>query len=525
MNDSPRFTCYAVLVACLAAASPARPLRAQGSAYEQLQAFSSLLNQIRLNYLDSVTVEQLVRGAITGMLAALDPHSHFLTRAENERLTAWREGRLAGTGILLEEEDGVPTVAAVMPSSPAARAGIVPGDRVLTLNDTAAQGRGAQQLQAQLVGERGTRVRLLLARGSRLEPESVAVTLHTELLRPRAVGMARAIEPGLAYVRLDEFLSTSGREVHEALGRVLRGPGPRRIILDLRGNPGGVLQAAVDVATEFLAGGTLAFRTEGRRHELDHEYRTHGNGAYRDAQIVVLIDRGTASAAEALAGSLQDHDRALILGRRSFGKALVQRLFLLQPTGDAVWLTVGRVLTPSGRVIQRPYRGVPAALYYAAAGRTSAPPDTGRTFTTDAGRSMKGEGGIEPDSALPTPAPLPAWWAAAADSNFDDAVADSVAALLPGSAEGRDRWLDDRAAWTERVVTPFLARVRTRLHVAARPDSAVTDRIALTLADRVAEVRWGRDAAEAFRLRNDPDIRAAAAAFASFPTAVVPSRR
>jgi carboxyl-terminal processing protease len=402
----------------------------------------------------------------------------------------------------------------VLKDSPAARAGILPGDQVLAVNDTLAVGSTAHELQVRLIGARGTRVRLQLARGPRLQADTLTVTVRNDVLRPRSVTTVRQLAPGVGYVRLQEFQAGAGKEVHEAVGHALSGLRERRLVLDLRGNPGGQLQAAVDVASEFLPRGKVVCRTEGRRSDADHEYTTTADGPFAGVPLVVLIDEHTASAAEVLAGALQDHDRAVILGRRSFGKALVQRLFEVPPAGDAVWLTVGYVRTPSGRLIQRRYSGINAEQYHAAAGRAGAPEDTLKTFLTDRGRTVRGGGGIRPDMALPAPAAPPLWWSAAADSDFDHAVADSVAPTLAGDAAGRAAWLDASAEWRTRLLLPLLNRVRSRLRVAAAPDSAQTRQMAEILAARAAEVRWGADFAEEFRLHNDSDVRAALAWFA-----------
>jgi hypothetical protein len=173
---------------------------------------------------------------------------------------------------------------------------------------------------------------------------------------------------------------------------------------------------------------------------------------------VVLIDERSASAAEALASSLQDHDRALLVGRRSFGKALMQSIFFL-PSGDIVWLTVGRVITPSGRVIQRRYHGVGYEQYLSFAGKSGAEEDTMAVFKTDAGRSMRGGGGIVPDVIVPVTASLPVWWSAAADSGFDDAVSDSVAQTFPATPAARKAWLTADSEWRTKLLPPFLARV------------------------------------------------------------------
>ena len=264
-------------------------------------------------------------------------------------------------------------------------------------------------------------------------------------------------------------------------------------------------------------------KTRDRRKENDHDYATQRDGPWRDLPLMVLIDDRSASASEALAGSLQDNDRALILGRRSFGKALIQRPFRLR-TGDVVFLTVGRVLTPSGRFIQRRYDGLGVEQYYSFRGTAGVAEDAAPSFTTRGGRPVRGGGGIAPDIELPPPPLMPVWWSVASDSAFDTAVADSVAQTLPATAAARGRWLSDSAMWQELLLPPFLARTRSGLHVAAVPDPAQAARIARILAYRVAEVRWGIDAGLAFVLQNDADLRAALALFPRLATLLAPTR-
>jgi len=494
-----------LVVLALAAAAPSAA-SAQSSLYEQLQTFSNLLNQIRLNYADSVPTERLVRGAIEGMLASLDPHSYYLAQADGQRMLDYRGRRLGGTGVVVEDvEDGV-VVQTVLRRSTGERGGVQPGDRVLAINDTAITGLRAAAVQSRLVGERGRRVRLRLERGSRFEPETVSVRLRFEEPEERSVVLARTLGPGIGYVRLDEFGEEATRELRSAASNVMRG-GARRLILDLRGNPGGIVEQAVDVASLFLPRNTLVFRTRGRRRETQQEYRTTRDGEFAGVPLVILIDGRSASAAEAVAGALQDHDRALVMGRRSFGKGLMQRAFLVPPQNDVVMLTVGWVELPSGRLIQRPYRGMTVGQYRELAG--GEPESDTTVFRTAAGRAVTGGGGVTPDSLLPPPASLPAWFTAAADSGFILAVADSIAQSVAADAAARDAWFQAEDQWRARLLEPFLARSRARLGVTATPDSAVAARIARILADRVVEVRWGVQAQEDFRLRHDPAVRAA----------------
>ncbi len=508
------------LLAFLAATS-AGPLAAQSS-YEQLTAFSDVLNYIRLNYTDSVGYPEMVQAAIAGVLRSLDPHSYFLAREDFARRNSMERGELGITGLYFEMVDGRPTVLGVLDGSPAARSRIQPGDRLLSVDDTSAAGVDVEHLALMLAGEKGSRVHLRFARGSLLEPDTLRVTLKREQIPLRGVSTVGMADSVTGYVRLAEFTLGAGDEVDQAL-KTLKGRGMRRAILDLRGDPGGRIVGAVDVAGLFLARGAIVFKTRDRRNVNDHDFATQRDGAWRELPLIVLIDDRSASASEALAGSLQDNDRALIVGRRSFGKALIQRPFILH-TGDVVFLTVGRVLTPSGRFIQRRYEGLGVEQYYSFRGTSGTAEDTAQVFRTTAGRPMRGGGGIAPDLPTPPPAQMPVWWSVASDSAYDTAVSDSVAVLLPATPVARARWLTDSAAWREALLPPFLARTRTGLHAAALPDSAQAARMARILAYRVAEVRWGVEAGLTFALRNDGDVRAALAAFPRLPMLLAPTR-
>jgi carboxyl-terminal processing protease len=489
-----------------------RPAPGQSSSYEQLQTFSGVLNQIRLNYVDSVNYGKLVRAAIDGVLNSLDPHSYFLSREDGMRMLAYEDGQLAGTGIILNEVDEEMTVQAVLPRSPAARAGVATGDRLLQLNDTTVAGLSAQTLHSRMLGERGSRIRLRFARGSRMEPDTFRVSIKYDFIEPRSVSVSRMVNQTTGFLRLQGFHREAGKEVSDAL-RKLRSSGARQVILDVRGNPGGIVLSAVEIASIFLPENVLVFRTEGRRRAARQSYMTEKDGSFLELPLIVLIDQGSASAAEALAGSLQDHDRALVMGRRSFGKALMQRPFEVPPAGDVVWLTVGHVITPSGRFIQRQYRGLASEQYRSLAGGSGAEEDTSQVFQSDGGRTMRGGGGIAPDVELAAPPPLPGWWSVGADSGFTEAVSDSVANSLPADANTKARFLGTPAQWDQQLVVPFLERIRTRLKVAAQPDSLTRARMAFILAARAVEVRWGQDALDEFHVRNDPDIQAAVSYF------------
>ena len=502
-----------LLLAGAVAAWTAQPREAaaQSPSYEYLQAFSSVLNFVRINYVDSVGYGELVRAAIEGTLRSLDPHSRFVSAEEWSRRSALERGELAIPGLIIEDVDSAVVVLSVYARSPAERAGVQPGDRVVRVADTTVAGQSAESVELRLAGEPGSRVKVGFERGPRLEPDTFSVNLKREYPREFSVATWTMLDSVTGYVRLSEFGERAATQLRDAL-RELRGKRARQLILDLRGNPGGIVTEAVDIASLFLEKGSVVFRTRGRKASVNEDFITKRDGEFAQP-LIVLINERSASASEALAGSLQDNDRALIMGRRSFGKALMQTIFIVMPTQDNVWLTIGRVITPSGRIIQRRYKGLLYEQYRSLGGREGAEQDTIQVFRTRNGRPVRGGGGIVPDVALPAPSEFPVWWTIAADSGFIEAIADSVAHTLGTDPAAQLSWKTSNIKWETGLVPPFLSRVRNRLKVAAVTTPDLERMIARILARRAAEVRWGEETGVELWLYSDPDIRAARAHF------------
>ncbi len=486
-------------VAALGAITLANPsvVHAQSSEYRQLQEFSGVLNHIRLNYVDSVAYTDLVPAAITGVLRSLDPHSRYLSAEDLEQLGAFDRGEIGSVGITLEEVGGEPTIVSLARAGPAIRSGLMPGDRLTMVNDTSVAGLDAEDLTLDLLGPPGTEIRLAVERGPRLEPEGYRVELVREIVENPSVSTTLMVDDSTGLVRLEVFGPDAAAAIRSAF-QDLGEEGARRFILDLRGNPGGLLDQAAEVATEFLARNTVVFETRGRHRDMQETRRSERQGKLTSQRLVLLIDQNSASASEVLAGALQDHRRAMVVGRRSFGKALVQTDFPLR-TGGVVRLTVGRVMTPSGRFIQRRFDDLAPEQYADLAG---------------AGDEAGSRNGITPDYAVEPPPALPVWFSAAADRRLIEEVADSVAHTLPATSDAEPEWAAGPAeALAADVVEPFLLAARDRLEVAAEIDSELERRIGRILARRVAEVRWGPEAAERFELRTDPDVIEALEAF------------
>lgn len=494
----------ALLLACVAPG--AANAQARMTPYEQLQVFSTVISQIRRSYVDSVSYSHLVRAAVEGMLSSLDPHSRYESHDEFMRRMGFERGELASPGIAVDVLDGAVIVLGVADDSPAARAGLQPGDRIRALDGEPMDGVGAAEIADRLLGENGSRLSLTLARGSRVDPDTFTVRLRREEPDLSVVSSPMAIAPGVAYVRLAMFDLESDKQLRDAI-RDARKEGARRLVLDLRSNPGGSLGATGRIANLFLPEGALAFEFIGRNADRSDSLRVGKDGEFLGMPLAVLVNESSASASEILAASLQDLDRAVIVGRRTFGKALAQTPFPL-PSGDVVWLTTARIRTSSGRFIQRRYQGFAPGQYEANAGQADAAARDSQSFQTAGGRPVTAGEGVTPDVHVAW-GTFPAWFSVAADSGWTILLADSVATTLPEAPTALLQWASDSTGWRSRLLEPLISRVRARLDVHSTPDAASSWRMARSLAARAAEVRWGTEGGRQFLLRSDPDIAAA----------------
>ena len=310
------------------------------------------LSLIENQYVDSVSMDSLAEHVIPLLVKELDPHSVYIPASEMQALNEPLEGEFDGIGVVFNMATDTVIVLNVIPQGPSDKAGIKAGDRIIEIGDSVVAGRKIPQnnVVKMLRGPRGTTVHLGIGRQgiSGLVP----IDVERGVIPIRSIESAFRIADGVGYVKLGQFARTTYDEFRRALAS-LRAEGVTKLIFDLRGNSGGFLDQAIAVANEFLHKGPLIVYTEDRRHELLREY-ADGNGSAQDMEVVVLIDEGSASSSEILAGALQDNDRGTIVGRRSFGKGLVQRQ-IPYSDGSALRLTTARYYTPTGRSIQKPY--------------------------------------------------------------------------------------------------------------------------------------------------------------------------
>ena len=314
----------------------------------EARTFDEVLNQVQSSYVSEVPRSELMGNALRGMLDKLDDHSNYLDSTELHDLQEETSGRFGGIGIELGLVDDLFTVISPLDGTPASKAGLTPGDRILELDHQTLKGRKLVDVVEALRGEAGSSVHLRLSRGD----EAFDVDLERAIIEIASVS-GRLLEPGFGYVRISQFQNHTGAEFDSELERLVtdNGAALSGLVLDLRNNPGGVLQASVDVTDSFLEDGLIVY-TEGRLPSSHLKYRASGNDLLLGAPVVVLINEGSASAAEIVAGALQDHSRAQLLGSRSYAKGSVQSVMPL--AGDnALKLTTAYYYTPRGRSIHK----------------------------------------------------------------------------------------------------------------------------------------------------------------------------
>lgn len=331
----------------------------------------------------------IVYDGIGGMLEVLDPHSNFLDPRTFSKMRSRQEGSFFGVGIIISRRDGKITVIAPMAGTPAASKGLRTGDVIAAVGEQSTEEMSLDDVVDLVRGPEGTDVTLTIARPGMKEPFTVDIT-RTRIPQT-TVRFAFMVRPDVGYIRLSEFTSSSAGEVRDAVDR-LSAEGMQHLILDLRNNPGGSLDAAIGVADTFLTKGNLIVTTRGRTPSSHSTLSAPGHRKPFEGAVVVLVNEGSASASEIVAGAIQDHDRGLVLGEVTWGKGLVQTVFSVRDTGLA--LTTARYYTPSGRSIQRDYESFFDYITH----RNGS--DGKDIYATDAGRTVLGGGGITPDVIL-----------------------------------------------------------------------------------------------------------------------------
>ena len=386
----------ALIVGVLLGGWAVERVSARGDLYTYLDLFTDALSKVEGAYVEEVDAKELMYGAVRGMLASLDPYSMFLDEEIFNDFKVSTEGEFGGLGIQIAVRDGVLTVVSPIEGTPAYDLGIQSGDRIVAIEGKSTMGITVDGAIKILRGEPGTKVSISVHREG-LE-DLLEYTVTRDIIRIDSVPYAFLMDGDVGYVRISRFARTTAEELSERLDD-LEGEGMRSLIVDLRSNPGGLLSQAVDVSDVFLDAGELVVSTRGRLREQNKEFHARTPARFsRDFPIVVLINGGSASASEIVAGAIQDWDRGIVVGTTSFGKGSVQTLMRLKPyTKDcAIKLTTAKWYTSSGRLIEKPERWDPSADVAEGEDDETERPE----YLTAAGRVVYGGGGIIPDITI-----------------------------------------------------------------------------------------------------------------------------
>jgi carboxyl-terminal processing protease len=400
-------------VCALAGSLLQRRVGAQSSAdqsqlRDSLRSFSDVYAIVEKDYAEPISGDRadtaIYDGAIPGMLRVLDPHSNFYDAKAYAHMREDQRGHYYGVGMTIQlqrdPQTGKDHVYVIYPAegTPSFRAGIHPGDYISAIDGKSTDGLSVDQVAKTLKGPKGTHVQVSVVRYGLPNP-LVCDLVRDDIPHP-SVTLKYEIRPGIGYIQLSQFMETTGQEMRDAVNSF---PNLKGLVIDLRGNPGGLLSQAVDVCDHLLTKGQAIVSQRGRAYPDQNYAATHGNDG-KSFPIVILVNRGTASAAEIVSGALQDHDRALIVGETTFGKGLVQTVYDLADHSMGLALTTYHYYTPSGRLIQRNYSGVSLYDYYYNHGGAQPADNSNREVKlTDAGRTVYGGGGITPDEKIESP--------------------------------------------------------------------------------------------------------------------------
>jgi carboxyl-terminal processing protease len=476
--------------------------------YSQVRLFEEVVDMVSERFVDANDQEQLYQMAIEGLLNELgDPYSILMDRDQYADLRLDTTGEYGGLGIEIAVRNGWITIIAPIPGTPADRAGLQPGDRIVEVDGASTEGWTEDDAVKVLRGPKGKSVDIKIGRAGAEQP--IPYTIKRDDIEVRAVPAAYLMEDGIGYVGVARFSESSAREVRDAV-EAMREQGMQGLILDLRDNPGGLLDQSFEMADLFLPEDVAITETRGRVDDDNHSYRATDRDHFPDLPMVVLINGASASASEIVAGALQDHDRALLVGQRTFGKGSVQTLFRLRAGDYVLKLTTARWYTPSGRSIQAPHGDEPAAPVSDIASDDDPDDDGGREiFRTDAGREVLGGGGISPDLAVQREA--------------DPAVEALVRAINPYGAAYSDAMFDFATAYaasrqslrpdfevTEEMLDALYRRLTDGgVEVSRETYDAARGWLVRQLGYRIAYSKWGQEGARRRWNADDPDVEMA----------------
>lgn len=325
----------------------AKPKSSEEDIYHQIEIFSDALTAIQHDYVETVTSKDMIYGALKGMLSALDPYSQFMDPDTFNELQVETEGEFGGLGIEITIRDNLLTIITPLDGTPADKAGLKAQDRIVRIEDTITRDMTLSEAVKLLRGKPGTDVKLTIMRKS--EESFKEITVTRDIIKIKAVRKAEILKDNIGYIKLTDFSEKTKNDLDLALAKLAKS-GMDSLIFDLRNNPGGLLISSVETVSEFLPTGKLVVYTKGREQNQNIEYRATGKTKFKDIPLIVMINGGSASASEIVAGAIQDHKRGIILGTKSFGKGSVQTVIPMRD-GSALRLTTAKYYTPLGRTI------------------------------------------------------------------------------------------------------------------------------------------------------------------------------
>ncbi len=384
-----------------------RPHTLPLNAGRELSKLELIVEQIQESYVDTVNVSQLIEETLPAFMEELDPHSVYISASDMAQANESIEGNFDGIGVTFNMSNDTVIVMSVIAGGPSERVGVIPGDRIITVDDSLVAGRKMEQnnVVKMLRGKRGTKVNLGIERAG--ETNLVHFTVTRDKIPVKSVDAAFMINATTGFIKISKFSKTTHAEFVEAI-ETLQTQGLKNLVLDLRDNSGGLLDQSFEVANEFLEQDNLIVYTEGRSRPR-HDFKATGRGRCKDVNLAVLIDERTASASEIVAGAIQDNDRGTIVGRRSFGKGLVQEPIMFSDN-SGIRLTVARYYTPTGRSIQKPYEKNNKQAYenelyerykHGEMNTSDSSKFSGEQYKTPKGKIVYGGGGIMPDVFVP----------------------------------------------------------------------------------------------------------------------------
>jgi carboxyl-terminal processing protease len=519
---TPRFFSVAILAILLSAlaggffGSSAQVTQDQVS--QQYRVFTAALAAIDREYAEPVASDRLIYDAVGGMLQTLDPHSSFFDPRQYAQMRERQEGKYYGVGLSIQAIDGDITVMSLFEGSPAYRAGIRRGDIIARVKGEDAKGWTTEQTAKQLKGPKGTKVNISIRRPG--YDKLIDMDVERDEVNIVTVRGAFMLDGQTGYIKLGDFSETSDREVGDALEK-LKSQGMKRLVFDLRDNPGGPLDQAIKIANRFLPRGDMIVYTRGRVPNADQDYRGTDDPDFT-GPLMVLVNRQSASASEIVAGAVQDHDRGLVVGETTFGKALVQSVYRISE-GAGLALTTGRYFTPSGRMIQRPWdNAFDEYLTYTLRDQSEKREHAAALLKyTDAGRKVYSGGGIEPDKFFVGPVQgfNPTRFgrslvARAAFANFAERYAAEGDTRMSAATEGRKR-LGRGFTVSDEMVAEFKSFLQTeqKLKIDEAAFAKDLEFVKALIHYNIAEALFGVGEAQKNLIAKDPQAQFALSQF------------